>query len=134
MISIVTLAYEDLYHFSLFKNEFQKPKKLKESPIKFPSIPLFPPGQRPKGEANISCLWRFSPAGGRQREAGRDFQSAKVLRIFQFSISNLQWVSRWINLCASSSPLRKLSPTPRQGDWQMWQAPFLNSFKPWDVR
>jgi len=38
-----------------------------------------------KGEANISSLWRFSPAGGRQREAGRDFQSAKVLPKFEFS-------------------------------------------------
>jgi len=34
------------------------------------------------GEANISSLWRVSPAGGRQREAGRDFQSAKILPLF----------------------------------------------------
>jgi hypothetical protein len=66
--------YVFTYHFSLLKNEFQKPKKLKESH----KIPLYPPFS--KGEANISSLWRFSPAGGRQRETGRDFQSAKVLR------------------------------------------------------
>ena len=40
-----------------------------------------------KGEANISSLWRFSPAGGRQREAGRDFQSAKVLQTFEFCLA-----------------------------------------------
>ena len=45
-------------------------------------IPLYPPFS--KGEANISSLWRFSPAGGRQREAMRDFQSAKVLHLLKF--------------------------------------------------
>jgi hypothetical protein len=54
------------------KNEFHKPKKLKNHH----KIPLYPPFS--KGEANISSLWK--------REAGRDFQSAKVLRNFKQNI------------------------------------------------
>ena len=30
--NLICLKKEILYHFSLLKNEFQKPKKLKESP------------------------------------------------------------------------------------------------------
>jgi hypothetical protein len=36
--------FENLYHFSLLKNEFQKPKKLKESPSNPPLSPFFKGG------------------------------------------------------------------------------------------
>jgi len=44
------------------------------------------PGRKktPKGEANISSLWPLAKEGfwpGGKREAGRDFQSAKILQI-----------------------------------------------------
>jgi hypothetical protein len=65
-------AFTNSYHFSLLKNEFQKPKKSKRITIKSPSVPLF---QRGKLTSPPFGLW---PGG--KREAGRDFQSAKVLQ------------------------------------------------------
>jgi len=52
-----------------------KSKEIKRFTIKSPSIPLF---QRGKLTSPPFGLW---PGG--KREAGRDFQSAKVLRIFK---------------------------------------------------
>ena len=57
-------------------------------------IPLYPPF--PKGEANISSLWPLAREGlwpGGKREAGRDFQSAKVLQNSKQSrFGHLKWV------------------------------------------
>jgi len=67
-------------------------KKFHKMELKSPSIPLFPPGQRPKGETPVSlpfvsdperCLTRRVKGGG---EGLFLFQKAKFIRNF-FSVS-----------------------------------------------
>jgi len=73
-----------LYQFSLLKNEFQKPKKIKRITIKSPSIPLFQ-----RGKLISPPFGNLFPVKDRQREAGRDFQSAKVLQFSLFLFPSL---------------------------------------------
>jgi hypothetical protein len=65
------------------KNEFQKPKKIRRITIKSPSIPLFQ-----RGKLISPPFGNLFPVKDRQREEGRDFQSAKVLTIFKFSMND----------------------------------------------
>jgi len=54
-------------------------KKFHKMELKSPSIPLFPPGQRPKGETPISLP--FVKGGG---EGLFLFQKAKFIRKYEF--------------------------------------------------
>jgi hypothetical protein len=70
------------------KNEFQKPKKIKRITIKSPSIPLFQ-----RGKLISPPFGNLFPVKDRQREAGRDFQSAKVLQKLQFEYQSTKKIS-----------------------------------------
>jgi hypothetical protein len=70
-----------VYQFSSLKNEFQKPKKLKNHY----KIPLYPPFS--KGEANISSLWQMVRHAHHPEpvEGGRQGGIFKALKYYHIS-------------------------------------------------